>query len=829
MRARLPEHLRERTRLLSAHDSPVASGRTVLWWVHHAMRVEENPAIDVAESLAASLDLPLRAVAVIGGPHPYDNDRHQRFALEGLRDLQAAMRERGQDVLVLRRGRGEPSPLWRLAADAAVVVTEDLPAPPWPRWLGSFASRGIAPLLAVDAACVVPMSLSTRAPDRAFAFRDAFAEERRRRTLMPWSMLTGERRPPAAATPPVEGSIDLATADLAELVASLDLDHSIAPVPDTPGGLVAAQARWEGFRARRLARYARDRNDAAIDATSRMSAYLHYGMISPFRVAREAHAAGAEKFVEELLIWRELAHHWCRHVADPEAWTAVPAWARVTLDAHRGDPRDRLDDETLARGRTGEPLWDLAQQSLLRHGELHNNLRMTWGKALLGWSASPEEAMRRLIELNHRFALDGCDPSSYGGLLWCLGLFDRPFEPETPVLGRVRPRPIEDHAARLDLDAYRRRIDRTTRRGDGGAALRVAVVGAGVAGLAAARVLVDHGIEVVSFDKGRGPGGRISTRRTPEGWFDHGASALEATTPRLRRLVKSWRDRGVVASWTPRTLVVGVDGSESRPGWSGWCGVGGMSRVARHLADGLAVRTSTRITSLGRDGARWRLADESGGTHDGFDAVLLALPSPQAAELLKSAPPDGEVARLASIVEGQAMRPAWVAMVRMSARSELPFDRLVLEGDEAIAGVVDQGSKPGSDAPRGRDLVLEATTAWTEANLELPAEDVATRMGAALERVLGARGAASASIESIIPHRWRFAAPQTKTNDRVEAWSTALALGAGGDWCGDGTIATAFAAGESLAGRVLGEPRFFAATPAAKSGGSERGLFDLAP
>lgn len=828
MRARLPEHLRERTRILSTHEEPSSTGRTVLWWVHHAMRVEENPALDVAEWVSASLDLPLRAVAVIGGPHPHDNDRHQRFALEGLRDLQAAMRERGQDVVVLRRGRGEPSPLRRLAADAAVVVTEDLPAPPWPRWLASFASWSPAPLLAVDAACVVPMSLSRRAPDRAFAFRDALAEERRRRTLMPWSMLSGDRRAPVASAPPVEGSIDLATADLAGLVASLDLDHSVAPVPDTPGGLVAAQSRWEAFRARRLARYARDRNDAALDGTSRMSAYLHYGMISPFRVAREAHAAGAEKFVEELLIWRELAHHWCRHVADPEAWSAIPAWARATLDAHRRDPRDRLDDEALARARTGEALWDLAQQSLLRHGELHNNLRMTWGKALLEWSASPEEAMRRLIELNHRFALDGCDPSSYGGLLWCLGLFDRPFDPERPVLGRVRPRPIEDHASRLDLEGYRRRIDRATRRGHGGGGLRVAVVGAGVAGLSAARVLADHGVEVTVFDKGRGPGGRISTRRTPEAWFDHGASALEATTPRLRRLVESWRDRGVLAAWTPRTLVVGADGSESRPAWTAWCGVGGMSRLARHLADGLAVRTATRITSLAREASRWRLADESGGTHEGFDAVLLALPVPQAAELLRSAPPDDEVARLASIVEGRAMRPAWVAMTRLRTGMELPFDRLLLEADESIASVIDQGSKPGSDSPRGRDLVLEATTAWTEAHLELPAEEVATRLGMALERVLRARGVA-ASIESVVAHRWRFAAPRMTLDPRVEAWSTPLAIGAAGDWCGEGTIASASAAGEGLAGRVLGESRFFVAAPAEQSGEAERGLFDLAP
>jgi len=209
-------------------------------------------------------------------------------------------------------------------------------------------------------------------------------------------------------------------------------------------------------------------------------------------------------------------------------------------------------------------------------------------------------------------------------------------------------------------------------------------------------------------------------------------------------------------------------------------------------------------------------------------AVLLALPVPQAAELLRSAPPDDEVARLASIVEGRAMRPAWVAMTRLRTGMELPFDRLLLEADESIASVIDQGSKPGSDSPRGRDLVLEATTAWTEAHLELPAEEVATRLGMALERVLRARGVA-ASIESVVAHRWRFAAPRMTLDPRVEAWSAPLAIGAAGDWCGEGTIASAFAAGEGLAGRVLGESRFFVAAPATLSGEAARGLFDLSP
>ena len=96
------------------------------------------------------------------------------------------------------------------------------------------------------------------------------------------------------------------------------------------------------------------------------------------------------------------------------------------MEHHAQDPRPaNFTPEQLERAKTGDPLWDVLQRSLLRQGELHNNVRMTWGKALLQWTSSPAEALRRLIDLNHRFALDGSDPNSYGGILWCLGLFDR--------------------------------------------------------------------------------------------------------------------------------------------------------------------------------------------------------------------------------------------------------------------------------------------------------------------------------------------------------------------------------------------------------------------
>ena len=84
---------------------------------------------------------------------------------------------------------------------------------------------------------------------------------------------------------------------------------------------------------------------------------------------------------------------------------------------------------------------------------------MTWGKAILHWSASAADAWEKLVDLNHRYALDGRDPASYGGLLWCLGQFDRPFQPEQPVIGTIRPRPTAEHAKRLDVRRFEARIE----------------------------------------------------------------------------------------------------------------------------------------------------------------------------------------------------------------------------------------------------------------------------------------------------------------------------------------------------------------------------------
>ena len=207
-----------------------------------------------------------------------------------------------------------------------------------------------------------------------------------------------------------------------------------------------------------LARYAVDRGDPNADASSRLSPWLHFGNISMQEVlltVREA-ATGDNwpTFLDEALTWRELAHNFVFHDAKHRTWSAVPEWARKELDDHEADPRPALySDAALERGDTHDELWNAAQRALRQTAELHNYVRMLWGKSVLQWTRSPRHALRVLEHLNHKYALDGRDPNSYGGILWCFGKFDRPFY-RRPVYGTVRYMSTKAARDKFDVPRY---------------------------------------------------------------------------------------------------------------------------------------------------------------------------------------------------------------------------------------------------------------------------------------------------------------------------------------------------------------------------------------
>jgi photolyase PhrII len=804
----LPAYLEERRRALNA--APVRRGRYVLYWMHHAMRAAENPALEAALAVGAALGLPVLVYQGLGGRHRYNSDRHHLFILQGARDVARALAERGiRYVFHLPRQADAPSPLPLLCGDAAAVVFEEMPVPPFDRWQPALAARLGCAAWAVDARCVYPMQRVGRAFDRAFRFREAVGREQAARAAAPWP---GEAAPSVGLAEAdcrglagIDGLAERDDRELAELIAGCDIDHGVWPVFHTPGGTMAAEERWRRFRDQGLDAYHALRNDAAIEAprgVSRMSAYLHYGQISPFRMARETAARrgkggnggkGAAKFLDELLVWRELAHNFCYHRDVLETLDALPRWARATLEARRREPRVRdFSLETLARGRSGDALWDTAQASLLRHGELHNNLRMTWAKAIPLWTRTPEAAMAALVDLNHRYALDGNDPNSYGGLLWALGALDRPFTPERPVLGRIRSRDTAAHARRLDLAACRRRIDRPP----SGRRLRVAVVGAGIAGLAAARSLADAGHGVTVFEKARGPGGRTATRREPDRRFDHGAQYFTARDAAFRRHVHSWRHDGVVGPWAARLVRIDADGSLTRAtGDDRLVAMPGMNGLAGHLGAGLDARFRTRIDGLEHADGGWRLrvdGDQDTGQYDAlYDAVIVSAPAPQAADLVRSASP--ELARRAAEV---SFSPCLAVAASPAVTGPAPFDAAFV-ADDVLGWAAADHSKPGRT---GRPTwVLHGTAEWSTARIDLdPAETVDALCGR-FEALTGI----ALDRATAVYHRWRYAraaAPLTAGALIDEPRSLVLC----GDWCaGESRVENAWLSGIAAAARLI--------------------------
>src|SRR5512135_2025636 len=174
-----------------------------------------------------------------------------------------------------------------------------------------------------------------------------------------------------------------------------------------------------------------------------MSRHLHFGQISPLYVALQIREAGSHNedraaYLEELVVRRELAHHFVHFTEDYDRYTGLPGWARATLDEHRDDERPHLYTQAqLDAAETRDPYWNAALREMKHTGYMHNHMHMYWGKKILEWSRTPESAYRVVLELNNRYFLDGRDPASFANVAWIFGLHDRPW-PERPIYGTIR-------------------------------------------------------------------------------------------------------------------------------------------------------------------------------------------------------------------------------------------------------------------------------------------------------------------------------------------------------------------------------------------------------
>jgi len=324
----------------------------------------------------------------------------------------------------------------------------------------------------------------------------------------------------------------------------------------------------------------------------------------------------------------------------------------------------------------------------------------------------------------------------------------------------------------------------------------VAVVGAGLAGLACAEAVQASGDTVTVFDKSRGPSGRMSTRRGDTWQCDHGAQYFTARDPAFRAEVDRWVEAGVAALWQPRLSVFGArPAAEAGEPTERFVGTPRMTSPAGFIAQGLAVQLQTTVTALVRQPAGWQLQTAEHGLLDTlFDAVLLAVPSPQAVPLLQGPAPEW-----AAVAAGARMRGSWALMLRYDAPLSLPFDAaFVNEGP--LRWVARDSSKPGRPAGPGETWLLHAEAEWSEAHIEDTPEEAAALLLAAFEALGAPRPAAWTA------HRWRYADTAPPLGEGALWWPD-LALGMCGDWLGTGKVEGAWRSGRALAALVSGAVR----------------------
>jgi predicted NAD/FAD-dependent oxidoreductase len=327
----------------------------------------------------------------------------------------------------------------------------------------------------------------------------------------------------------------------------------------------------------------------------------------------------------------------------------------------------------------------------------------------------------------------------------------------------------------------------------------VAVVGAGMAGAACAATLAQAGIGVALLDKGRGPGGRMATRRVtfPDAaqiQVDHGAQYFTARAPAFRSALAGWMRAGAAAEWPARigTLSAGhfntAISAETR-----YVGQPRMSALAAHIA-GPAARYGIRVAALERSRDGWRLLDEDGNAAAIARVVALAVPAPQAAELLGAAP------RLREAVGNVETAPCWAIMLGFPHTLPVPFDGAFV-ADSALRWVARDSSKPGR-APLPEAWVGHATPEWSAGFLEESPDAVAAALEPAFHAALGVRAAPF----YVAAHRWRYALT-TKALGEPCLWDEATGLGACGDWCLGPRIEAGWTSGALLGARILARLR----------------------
>ncbi|MGB9698141.1 MAG: deoxyribodipyrimidine photo-lyase [Thermodesulfobacteriota bacterium] len=422
---------KERIKILN--QKPLAKGAYVLYWMQAAQRTEYNHALEYAIIQANELRQPLIVFFGITDRFPEANERHYFFMMEGLREVKQDLQERNMQMVIWLKSPEEGA--IKMAQKATLVVVDRGYLRIQRGWRDKVASHIGCPLIQVEGEVIIPVEEASPKEE----YSAATLRPKIKKKLSHFLTSLQQRNPVFSSLSMEFSSFDIM--DLEKAISKLNIDRRVKKAPYFQGGTKEAKKHLQIFLEKKLDHFGQLRNDPTVDYLSHLSPYLHFGQISPLYIALkvlERDSLGKESFLEELIIRRELSRNFVFYNPQYDSFGGLPEWAKKTLKEHQKDRRPYLYAlEDLEAAQTHDIYWNAAQKEMMLTGKMHGYMRMYWGKKIMEWSKSPEDAFRHTLYLNNKYEIDGRDPNGFAGVAWCFGKHDRPWE-ERPIFGKVR-------------------------------------------------------------------------------------------------------------------------------------------------------------------------------------------------------------------------------------------------------------------------------------------------------------------------------------------------------------------------------------------------------
>ena len=408
--------------------------KTILYLVSRAIRFKDNQALYTTQKKALNQNAQLICLFNYYPNYPYANLRNMHFLLSGLLEMSQKLNKHNIPLLFRQGNLIENINDLRNDFDITNIITEQHVLKPILKahdLLSEYCYSNMIEFLKVNTACVVPVDeTSLKLEYAAKTIRPKIMSKYKSYLLNFYPIQIHPQSINIESFNQIQFNNFFTQNKLEELSLS-----KLIPGED------AANAQLQHFIEHGLKNYA-NRNEYDSQGQSYLSAYLHFGMLSPLKMIRDVENSQHENaplFVEEALVRRELAENYCYYCKDYDSIKGAWTWAQNTLNQHINDPREYTYTlEQFEKAETHDDLWNFCQMKIVTDGYLHSYLRMYWAKMVLYWTKTPQDAIDLLIHLNDKYMLDGRDPNGYTGIMWSVAaVHDRPWF-DRPVIGLVR-------------------------------------------------------------------------------------------------------------------------------------------------------------------------------------------------------------------------------------------------------------------------------------------------------------------------------------------------------------------------------------------------------